>query len=316
MILSDPAAPRWPTVRAGRGHYESYYLRAVHPTRPLGVWIRYTVTTPPGGEPAGQLWFTLFDREAGPPRKVRVDTGPPGTGDGAWIRLGDSVFGDSGSSGDARSARCAASWSLRSSADQPALRHLPRDWMYTARLPRTKLLSLTPAAVFDGTLEVDGTAIDVTGWPGMVGHNWGEQHADSWIWLHGLGFEDRGSDTWLDLAVGRIAVGPITTPWVANGVLSLDGERIVLGGLRRRAAVLADDDSCVLRLTGTDATVTATAAAPADAFAAWDYAGPAGPDHRVVNCSVADLSVCVERPGAEPVRLAAPARAVYELGRH
>ena len=65
--------------------------------------------------------------------------------------------------------------------------------MYTARLPRTKLLSPAPVAVFDGTLEVGGTTIGVDGWPGMVGHNWGEQHAEQWIWLHGLGFDGRGT---------------------------------------------------------------------------------------------------------------------------
>jgi hypothetical protein len=316
MVLADPAAARWPTVRPGRGHYESYYLRAVHPTQPRGVWIRYTVTTPPGGTPNGQLWFTLFDRDAGRPRAVRVDAGEATTGSGSWIRLAGSTFGPDGIDGEARSPGLSAVWSLRSRSTEPVLEHLPRDWMYRARLPRTKLLSLSPSAVFDGTLQVDGETIDVAGWPGMVGHNWGEQHAASWIWLHGLGFDGHGSDTWLDVAVGRIALGPVTTPWVANGVLSLHGERLVLGGLGRRVAVVADDDHCVLRLPGKDVTVTATAAAPADAFVEWDYADPDGSGHRVVNCSVADLTVRVERAGAGAVELAGPSRGAYELGRH
>jgi hypothetical protein len=188
--------------------------------------------------------------------------------------------------------------------------------MYRARLPRTKLLSLSPATVFDGTVRVDGETIDLAGWPGMVGHNWGEQHADSWIWLHGLGFEGRGADTWLDVAVGRIALGPVTTPWVANGALSLDGERYALGGLGRRVTVVAEDDHCVLRLPGKHVTVVATASAPTEAFVAWDYANPDGSMHRVLNCSVADMRVRVERRGAEPVTLSGPHRAAYELGRH
>lgn len=316
MALDTPAAARWPAVRPGRGHYESYYLRAVDPARPRGVWIRYTVTTAAGGRPSGQLWFTLFDRDAPRPRAVRIDVAEPTTGGGNWIRLGDSTFGPSATVGEARSAGCSASWDLRSRAGEPPLEHLPRDWMYGARLPRTKLLSLSPATVFDGTLEVDGETIDVTGWPGMVGHNWGEQHADSWIWLHGLAFDGRGADTWLDVAVGRIALGPVTTPWVANGALSLDGERHVLGGLGRRVTVVAEDDHCVLRLPGKHLTVIATAAAPIDAFVEWDYANPDGSEHRVINCSVADIRVRVERPGAEPVTLTGPHRAAYELGRH
>ena len=315
MIDPDAVAPRWPAVRAGRGHYESWFLRAVHPTEPRGVWIRYTVSVPPGGHATGQLWCTLFDRERPRPAAVRVDAGEPATGDGPWIRLGDSTFGPDGAVGSASSSAGRARWSLRSSSQQPTLRHLPRTWMYGARLPRTKPLSITPAAVFDGSLEVDGETIEVAGWPGMIGHNWGEQHAERWIWLHGLGFAGRGADTWLDVAIGRVRLGPVTTPWIANGALSLDGERFVLGGLGGRVAVAETEDTCVLRLPGKGATVTASVSAPADAFARWDYADPDGGMHDVVNCSVADLAIRVERPGHDVLELAAPARAVYELGR-
>ncbi len=58
----------------------------------------------------------------------------------------------------------------------------------------------------------------------MVGHNWGAQHAERWIWLHGAGFAE-DQDAWIDVALGRIKVGPLTTPWIANGALCLGGER-------------------------------------------------------------------------------------------
>lgn len=314
MTDSDAVAPRWPGVRPGRGHYESWFLRAVHPTEPRGVWIRYTVSVPPGGPATGQLWCTLFDRDRGRTSALRVDAGKPVAGDGVWIRLGDSTFGADGAVGSATSPAGSARWSLSASAAQPTLRHLPREWMYGARLPRTKPLSITPAAVFDGTLEVDGETVEVTGWPGMIGHNWGEQHAERWIWLHGLGFAGHGADTWLDLVIGRVRLGPVTTPWIANGALSLDGERFALGGLGGRAAVAETEDSCVLRIPGKSATVTASVSAPPEAFAHWDYANPDGGMHDVVNCSVADLALRVERPGRDVVELVAPGRAVYELG--
>jgi hypothetical protein len=314
MVALEADAARWPDVRPGRGHYESYYLRAVHPTEPRGVWIRYTVLIPPAGRPTGQLWCTVFDRDRSRTTAVRVDAGEPSTGNGAWIRLGDSTFGGSAAVGSASSAAGSARWELRARDEQPILRHLPREWMYTARLPRTKLLSLTPAAVFDGTLEVNGETVDVAGWPGMIGHNWGEEHAERWIWLHGLGFADRGADTWIDVALGRVRLGPVTTPWIANGAVSLDGQRFPLGGLGRRVAVAETEDSCVLRLPGQGATVTLSVSAPAEAFAHWDYAGPSGGVHHVVNCSVADLTVRVERPGRDVVELSAPGRAAYELG--
>ena len=314
MIGPDAAAARWPAVRPGRGHYESWFLRAVHPTEPRGVWIRYTVSVTPRGHKTGQLWCTVFDRGRPGPAAIRVDTGGPDPGAGPWIRLGDSTFGPAGAVGSATSPAGSARWSLRISSEQPTLRHLPQAWMYRARLPRTKPLSITPAAVVDGTLEVDGETIDVAGWPGMIGHNWGEQHAERWIWLHGLAFDGRGADTWLDVAIGRVRLGPVTTPWVANGALSLDGERFALGGLGSRVAVAETEDSCVVRIPGRGATVTASVSAPAEAFARWDYANPDGGMHDVVNCSVADLQLRVERPGGDVAELTAPSRAVYELG--
>lgn len=311
---TEATAARWPAVPAGRGHYESWYLRALDPAAPRGVWIRYTVTVPPGGEPAGQLWCSWFDRSSSGPRAVRMAAGPPGSGGAFWIRFGEHSFGPEGALGAAASDDCSARWSLRFSDPEEPLRHLPKSWMYRQRLPRTKLLSPAPAAVFDGTVEVDGERIDVHRWPGMVGHNWGEQHAEEWIWLSGLAFDGAPSTTWLDVALARIRLGPVTTPWIANGAISLDGERLLLGGLGRHPGVAACDDACVLRLTGPGVVVTASVAAPDEAFASWDYANPDGCEHRVRNCSVADLAVRVERPGQAPVELAAPGRAAYEWG--
>ena len=168
--------------------------------------------------------------------------------------------------------------------------------------------------MFDGTVRIDGETIDLAGWPGMVGHNWGEQHADSWIWLHGLGFEGRGADTWLDVAVGRIALGPVTTPWVANGALSLDGERTPVGGLGRRVTVVAEDDHCVLRLPGKHVTVIATAAAPARRSSSGTTPTPTARRTALVNCSIADTRVHVERPDAEPMTLSGPHRGRVRAG--
>jgi hypothetical protein len=149
----------------------------------------------------------------------------------------------------------------------------------------------------------------------MVGHNWGEEHADTWIWLSGIAFPGRGPDTWLDVTLGRIRLGPVTTPWIANGAVSLGGRQYRLGGLRRGVSVSAEDHRCSVQIPGPDVTVYASAAAPAEAFVEWDYAHPAGGVHRVLNCSVADLSLSVSRPGLGEVELFGDGRAAYELGR-
>ena len=68
-------------------------------------------------------------------------------------------------------------------------RHLPYDFLYRARLPRTKLLSPDPDARFTGSVTVDGERLELDGWPGMVGHNWGAEHAERWSWIQANDFD-------------------------------------------------------------------------------------------------------------------------------
>jgi hypothetical protein len=314
MARTDPTMARFPRVPHDGGHYESFYLRACHPAGRLGVWIRYTVHKRPNGRPNGSLWFTLFDGSADGPVASKATVPEPATGGGAWIRVGDSRMGEGEAVGAAPSEAADAAWNLRFRSAEPPLYHLPAGWMYRAPLPRTKLLSPLPLATFDGQLTVDGREIPVEGWPGMVGHNWGAQHAERWIWTHGLAFADQPEGTWLDLAIGKVAVGPVTTPWIANGVLALEGKRLRLGGPGRRSEVDEAPDRCELSVPGRGVSLRATVSAPRKDFVGWTYADPDGPDHHVVNCSIADMQVSVERRGQPAVELRSTGSAAYELG--
>src|SRR5436190_2599719 len=189
---------RFPDVAPGKGHYESFYLRAFDPALPRGVWIRYTVHKRPRARPRGSLWFTLFDSRAAGPVATKVTLEHLGAAPDEYIHIGESRFAPGHVIG---SADGDAAWDLRFESSEPVYRHLPRSWMYSAPIPKTKLLSPHPDARFDGWVEASGQRIDVRGWPGMVGHNWGSQHAERWIWMHGAGFDDQ--HTWLDVAIGR-----------------------------------------------------------------------------------------------------------------
>jgi hypothetical protein len=314
MAAPDPTEPRFPAVPRKAGHYESFYLKACHPSEPAAVWIRYTVHKHPGEEPDGSLWFTLFDRSADGPRASKVTLPGPAPGGKDWLRVGESAIGAGRAAGAAPSERCNASWDLRFEAPERPLFHLPRGWMYSAPLPRTKLLSPAPAARFDGLLTVDGREVDLAGWRGMIGHNWGSQHAERWIWLHGLGFDGAGEATWLDAAIGKVKLGPLTTPWVGNGALSVDGERIMLGGLGRKAEVDEQPDRCAFALPGQDVRVRGQVQAERKDFVGWVYSDPDGGEHHTVNCSAADMRLEVHRAGRPPLELQVAGGAAYELG--
>lgn len=306
MAPVDPTEARFAAVPAKAGHYESFYLKLCHPSEPLGAWIRYTVHKRPGEAPSGSLWFTLF--EPGGPRAAKRTAPGPASGGGDWLRVGDARIGADGASGAIGEG---FAWELALDGAEEPLFHLPRDWMYRARLPRTKLLSPAPAARFSGRLTVDGREISVDGWRGMAGHNWGAQHAERWIWLHGITPEG----DWLDAAIGRVKLGPATTPWIANGVLSLAGDRHALGGPGRRVRVEESPDHCTFLLAGRGGLeVRGTVSAPRERFVGWVYADPDGSEHHTVNCSIADMRLSVRRHGGAASELVVPAGAAYELG--
>jgi hypothetical protein len=138
----------------------------------------------------------------------------------------------------------------------------------------------------------------------MIGHNWGAQHAERWLWLHAVDF-DGAPGAWLDLAVGRVRVGPATTPWVANGALALDARRRALGGPGRRTEVQARPGAATVALDD----VRIDVSAPDGQTVAWVYADPPGGEHHSLNCSIARMELT-----AGGRTLTTAHGAVYELG--
>jgi hypothetical protein len=306
---------RFPDVPLAAGHYESFYVKACHPSEPLAFWLRHTVHKRPAAAPSGSLWLTLFDGRQAGPWAVKATTADVGAGPSIYIHVGESRFEPGWAHGAVSADGRDASWDIAfDSAEQP-FRHLPRDFMYRAPLPRTKLLSPYPDARFSGRVEAGGRTIDLDGWRGMVGHNWGAQHAERWIWVHGAGF-DGDESAWLDAALGRIRIGSWTTPWIANGVLSLGGERHRLGGIAaaRRTEVDERPDGCTFTLPGREVTVQGRVGADRKDFVGWVYADPDGSEHNTVNCSISDMTLTVSRPAQPPLTLELAAGAAYELG--
>jgi hypothetical protein len=304
MAAAVLAEPVFPHVAQKRGHYESFYLRACHPSEPLGVWIRHTVHKRPGAVPNGSVWFTLWDPDPHAAKMTVDELSVPRDG---WIRVGDSVF----EPGHAVGSALGASWDLRIEPQAPPFRHLPAEWMYRAPVPRTKTESPAPAARFEGSVTVDGRTYAVDGWPGMVGHNWGAEHAERWIWMHGIAF-DGAEGAWLDAAIGRVKLGPLTTPWIGNGCLTVDGRSYRLGGKARR--VDETPERCEFELGGKGVVVRGEISAPHDRLVGWVYADPGGGEHNTSNCSIASMRLRVERDGSPPLELVTTSNAVYELG--
>ena len=233
-VSSDPSPlsiARFPNVPPSGAHYESFYLKAADPRRRRAVWIRYTVLKRPGEEARASLWCTIWPEDESPlATKLTVGASELRTGEGELIGIGESRMDDGRVVGRANDAR----WDLAITAGAPALSYLPSGWMYRAPIPRTKAVSLHPSALCAGEVELAGQLLRFEDWPAMLGHNWGSEHAEEWVWLHGAGFPE-APDAWLDVTIGRVRIGRFVLPWIANGALALDGRRHRLGALGRCA---------------------------------------------------------------------------------
>ncbi len=311
---------RFPQLASARraGHYESFYLKLCRPGGGRGAWIRHTVHKRPGKEISCALWFVLFDADAPGPRATKRQFGADqlDVPEGAYIRIADATLGDGRAAGSVTTPALEARWELSFSDEHEPFRHLSRDFLYGAPLPRTKSLSPYPNAEFNGSIQVNGESIEVEGWRGMVGHNWGAEHAERWIWVQGAGFEGGDRSDYFDMAVGRIRVAGLRTPWVGNAMLFLDGTAHRLGGFGHVPSTQVEESPTEVRfaLKGKGIKLGGRAAAPSKDFVAWVYADPVGPEHNTLNCSIADLQLDVELEGAPPRRLTVNRAAAYEFG--
>jgi hypothetical protein len=315
---------RFPEVAAKRGHYESFYLKAARPGGGQALWIRHTVHKRPGGEPKGSIWFVFFDRDGAAPRATKVTVPAselhapvrrPGSEVEDWMTVQAATIGPGHARGEVRTDAVTASWDLGFSGEAAPCRYLPADWLYEARVPKTKFVAPYPDARFDGSLKIGADAIELDSWPGMIGHNWGSEHAERWVWLEGTGFKE-APGAYFDAGAARIKVGRWTTPWIPSGTLVIDGEAHPLGGFGRIRSASVDESptACSFELAGKGVVVRGRVSAPRKDFVGWVYADPEGPEHNTVNCSAADLELTIERPGRPARTLSLPGGAAYELG--
>ena len=305
-----------------RGHYESYFVRANHPTGPLAFWIRYTIFSPRGNpeNAVGELWAVYFDGESGKTcasKQKAPISACSFSESGLDVRIGSSTLVDGGLDGSALSQEHYLSWNLTYSGEQPPLLLLP-EGAYAAGFPKAKALVSAPLAVFTGTLTVDGRQEKIEGWVGSQNHNWGSQHTDDYAWGQVAGFDD-APDVFLECSTARVRVGPLWTPRLTLIVLRMEGREYQLNGYLQ--AILAhgrfgiEGGAGRWRLESRTPTmgIYAEITAPASHFVGLRYDNPPGGFKTCLNTKVARCEVAVERPGLPPLHLTAANRAAFEI---
>jgi hypothetical protein len=259
-------AARWNTVRydaeksAAGGHVESYFLKLNDPEGRRALWLKATILARTskshgGASASAESWAIAFDREG---RHVAVkDTTPLAAG--ALTSQASARFGPSGldanvcnlqlspgrAVGSVGEGKDRISFDLRFTMGAPPLIPFPSERMYETALPSSKLVSPHPDSCFTGTYTAGGQTVEVNGWHGMQGHNWGTRHAQLYAWCH-VNQWDNHEDLVLEGVTARVLAGPILAPPLTvlcvrargvrydfNGPLTLLRARGHIDGLRK-----------------------------------------------------------------------------------
>ncbi len=304
------------------GHYESFFLRANHPTRPLAFWIRYTLFSPDRHpeNAMGELWAVFFDGENG--RHVAAKREVP-LGQCVFkttefgVQIDDARLEPGQLHGAATSSDHTIVWDLAfGGADQP-LFLLPPD-LYPSAFPKAKSLVGLPMAVFNGTLGVDGQIIEIKAWVGSQNHNWGAKHTDLYAWGQVAGF-DNSPDSFLEIATARLKIGPLWTPFMTPIVLRHQGREIALNALLQTVRAQASFSYFTWQFHSETKAICLDGrlSAPKEAFVGLSYRNPPGGIKQCLNTKIAacKLTLTQKRAGQMSMTetLSTRHRAAFEI---
>lgn len=300
------------------GFYESYFLRANHPTRPLAFWIRYTLFSRKGGidKTEGQLWAVYFDGEASSITAIKQSfplSECSFSGTNLLVRIGQATLDDRALCGSVHQSARRLSWELTYRGDQAPSFLLPLSF-YSGKFPKAKALSGLPLADFDGAICVNGKDIEVSQWRGSQNHNWGLKHTDMYAWGQVAGF-DTHPNGFLECTTARLKVGPLWTPWLTNVVLRIGQREIKLNslvqGIRNRGTYGFFHWSIECRQGPISLSIEIEA--PKDKFVGLAYDDPPGGQKTCLNTKLASCTVHLSEVGHSPITLHTNSRAAFEI---
>lgn len=279
-----------------KGHYESYFIRANHPTAAKAFWIRYTIFSPKNRPEAaiGELWAIWFDENMDAPIAAKTE-----------FPIGQCVLnpthfniqigpGNSLDSVSAKGQSMNIEWDLSYKSDAAPLFFLPLS-LYNLPFPKAKSLVAQPFACFNGTIKVNGSSMEIDNWLGSQNHNWGEKHTDYYAWGQVSGFDD-SPDTFLELITAKLKIGPFNTPFMTIMVLRHKGKEYRLNAVKNWFSAKAKFKYFKWKFECENAEVRVKGSiyAPNEAFVGLRYYNPPGGDKCCLNSKIAACEITIE----------------------
>jgi len=276
-----------------KGHYESYFLRANHPTKKEAFWIRYTIFSPKGdpGKSIGELWAIYFSPEGHFASKKEVSTTKCQLNNTHFdARIDDSTIRSNKAVGNIDNFK----WDLDYESNENPIFLLPLNY-YSIPFPKAKAIVPQPFAKFNGSLEVQGKKIKIKDWIGSQNHNWGEKHTDYYAWGQVAGF-DNHPDSFLELITGQLKIGPLTTPFLTMIVLRHKGKEYQLNTMANAIKSKGAFDFFTWQFSSENSEVKISGSIEGvkEDFVGLNYYNPPGGSKDCLNSKVASCKIEIE----------------------
>jgi hypothetical protein len=281
------------------GHYESFFQRANHPTRPLAFWIRYTVFCPKGQPDlaVGELWAIFFNGETNQHLALKQEFPlsqclfSPSE---FRVRIGNAALDSRQLRGTIQADGRTFAWELSYGGNAGPILLLPFK-LYQTKFPAAKSLVGLPGALYQGKLSINGETIEIADWRGSQNHNWGTRHTDQYAWGQVAGF-DAQPDSFLEVATAKIRLGPLWTPPLTLIVVRHKGKEYAINELVQaiRADGAFDYFTWHFKSRASGVELEGTISAPASAFVGLNYRNPPGGTKHCLNTKIAACTLRIE----------------------
>lgn len=301
-----------------KGHYESFFLRANHPKRPLAFWVRYTVFSPENrpDKAIGEIWAVFFNGESGTHVAVKEEypiAECSFSRDEFLATLPAGKLTPERMRGKASAGENSIEWNLAFEGDEEPLFLLPLN-LYKGGFPKAKALVGKPLAAFSGMMSVNGRQTKVSKWVGSVNHNWGTKHTDLYAWGQVAGF-DNAPESFFEAGTARLKFGPVWTPRITVMVLRHEGKEYALNSVIQGLRANGDFSyfSWDFSSEQKGVKIAGQFSAKAEDFAGLTYYNPPGGTKHCLNSKIASCRLTLTLPGKEPVLLSTDSRAAFEI---
>lgn len=219
--------PDWNAVRfdpgSERGHVESHFIKLNDAEGRCALWLKATILRRLGEPAVAEGWAIAFDRRIGhvAAKQVVPFESAVFSPDTLDIRFAELRFEPWSTRGVLHADGHRIEWSLAFAGDAAPFVPLP-ERLYRDHLGTSKLVTPHPDLRFTGSYRVGNRVVDVDGWRGMQGHNWGRRHALAYGWAHCNVWQD-AEELVLEGITAQVALGPVSSPPISALIVTHGG---------------------------------------------------------------------------------------------